>query len=312
MKYNLRELSGYLYHDSKFAKSTLRPIKAQVKRLKYNLKMDRRFNEQRHLALFGKELNLNNPKTFDDKIQWLKLYDRSPLHTQCADKYAVREVISNIIGKEYLIPLLYVTDDYRNINRATVSDGSVIKCNHDSMNVVIVESVNNVDFSEVQRKMRSSLRRNFYYRYREWQYKDIPPKIIVEKLIKDDEGALPADYKIFCFDGNPKYISVDSDRFGTHTRDIFDTDWKRQSLEYRYKHSVTPPPPPTNLDLMLELAKKLSAPFPFVRVDFYDTGSQVYFGEITFHPGAGFNPFKPPEWQIILGEQIPLRTSRAY
>lgn len=312
MKFNLRELAGYLYHDSMFAKGAVVPIKDQVKRLKYNAKTDRRFNEQRHLALFGKPLNIDSPLTFDDKIQWLKLYDRTPLHTRCADKYAVREIVANVIGEEYLIPLLYVTDDHRTINKSTVPDESVIKCNHDSMNVVIVHSVNDIDFAEVQRKMRASLRQNFYYRYREWQYKDIPPKVIVEKLIRDDAGDLPADYKIFCFDGKPTYISVDSDRFGAHTRDIFDTNWERQSLEYRYKHSVTPPPPPANLSLMLELAKKLSAPFPFVRVDFYDTGSQVYFGEITFHPGAGFNPFKPQEWQEILGKQIPLRISGTY
>lgn len=312
MKLNLREFAGYLYHDSPLAKHVLVPIKSQIKRLKYNKVGDRRFNEKRYQRLFNKPLNLDNPSTYDDKIQWLKLYDRTPIHTQCADKYAVRDIVAKVIGKEYLIPLLHVTDDHRTLTPETVPDKCVVKCNHDSMNVVIVRDAADIDFDDVRKKMRDSLRRNFYYRYREWQYKDIPPKVIVEKLIIDDKGNLPADYKIFCFDGKPTYISVDSDRFGNHTRDIFNTDWERQSLEYRYKHSDTPPPPPANLALMLELAEKLAKPFAFSRIDFYDTGSQVYFGEITFHPGSGFNPFKPTEWQDILGRQIPLRTSTTY
>jgi hypothetical protein len=255
----------------------------------------------------GKRLNLKKPQTFNEKLQWLKLYDRNPLYTQMSDKYSVREYIANTIGEKYLIPLLGVWDSPDKIEFESLPRQFVLKCTHDSGSILICHDKSNFDVMAMKKKIEKRLRYDYYYHGREWCYKKIMPRIIAEKYMADESGTMLKDYKVFCFNGEPKLVEVDIGRFSNHIRNFYSPEWNYQFLE-----NDCPTDPnitiekPVKLDEMLFLSSKLSIGIPQVRIDWYSIQQNIYFGEFTFYDGNGFNNYNPPEWNKLLGDWVQL------
>ena len=278
----------------------------------YNKCSDKYFLEKMYYSQMGKRLNLNSPKTFSEKIQWLKLYDRRPEYTMMVDKFAVKEYVSDKIGKEYVIPTLGVWDSFEQIDFETLPNQFVLKCTHDSGGVVICKNKLRFNFDGAKDIINKSLKNNYYIGNREWPYKNVKPRIIAEKYMEDKSNTDLKDYKFYCFDGTPKYCQVISDRFKDERMDFFDMDWKLQNFNRvdldgsEFKHSEIEIKKPTNLDLMIEFSAILSKGIAFSRIDFYEVNDKLYFGEITFYPASGYSDFKPDEWNDYLGDLIVL------
>lgn len=284
----------------------LDPIKSIYDFYKFHLINEEIFIKKEFHKKFGYKLNLKNPKTFNEKIQWLKLNDRTPLHTLCADKFLVRDFVKEEIGEEYLIPILYHTSSAKGIAPDILPDYPVIiKTNHDSGNYFVIKDKNNQDWSSIRASLKKSLNNNYYYKGKEWQYKNIKPLIIVEKLLTNTMGELPLDYKIHCFNGKAKFIQVDIDRISNHTRNIYDKNWNKLDLIYEYPNGRDVDSP-LNLSKMLILAEDLAKSFIFARIDFYEFEKKIFFGEITFHPECGFGKIEPDYWNEKIGKWLKL------
>ena len=260
---------------------------------------------------FGLPINLENPKTLNEKINWLKLNDRTPLHTICADKYAVRSYIEEKIGSKYLVPLFMHTKDPKEVNIKNLPNvPSIIKTNHDSGGGYFVNNKEELDIQSIQSNLKQRLQTNYYHKIsREWQYKNIKPSIIVESLLQTMDGSIPMDYKLHCFNGKVRMIQVDIGR-GTkeHYRNWYNTNWVREPYRWSSKKEngkYTDPasfeiPAPKTLNKMIELSHVLSKPFCYVRVDWYDVDGKLYFGELTFHHDSGYAPILPAVWDLTL------------
>ena len=256
------------------------------------------------------KLNLNSPKRFTEKLQWLKInYNKSSVHTQMVDKYKVREIIANTIGEEYLFPLLGVWENADDININQLPSQFVLKTNHDSGGVWICKDKD--AFIEkwplYKKQINKRLNHNYYLNGREYVYKDVSPRVIAEKYMVDESGDDLKDYKFFCFNGEPKILFCVSDRFkgGVANFDFFDMDLKRLPIRaYGHPNSNNQTLEISNFDKMIEISKKISKGFPHVRVDLYNINGQIYFGEFTFHHDGGFVPFCPEEWDVKLGDYI--------
>lgn len=255
----------------------------------------------------GYKLDLKNPQTFNEKLQWLKLYDRNPAYIQMVDKYAVREYIANKIGDEYLIPLLGVWDRFEDIDFFRLPDQFVLKPTHDSGSVIICKDKAKLDIPAARKKISRSLRRNYYYVGREWPYKNVEPRIIAEKYIVDESGYELKDYKFFCFDGVSRAMFVASDRQvrGEEVKfDFYDMNFEHLPFTQGHPNSNRQIRPPVSFEKMKKLAGILSKGISQVRVDFYDINGQIYFGELTFSHFGGCVPFVPKEWDVIFGDWI--------
>lgn len=255
----------------------------------------------------NRKLNLSNPETFNDKLQWLKLYDRNPLYTKLVDKYEVREYIADTIGKEYLIPIIGVYNEFSEINFNDLPEKFVLKCTHDSGGVSIITNKDDLNYQLLKTKFEELLRRNYYYTKREWPYKNIKPRIICEKYMVDESGKELKDYKLFCFNGEPRLIQVDYDRFVNHKRNMYDSDWNFIPFSNQYpSDSNVAIKEPLQLNNMLDLARILAKDYPHVRVDFYSIDEKIYFGEMTFFHESGFAKFSPEKYDYILGSWLKL------
>lgn len=256
----------------------------------------------------GKKLDLKNPKTFNEKLQWLKIHDRNPVYTKMVDKYEAKKYISDIIGSEYVIPLLGVWDRFDEIDFESLPNSFVLKCTHDSGGVVIVEDKSKLNIKEAKKKIEGSLSRNYYWMSREWPYKNVKPRIIAEKFMTDDSRKELKDYKFLCFDGKVRSVFTCTERFTSSGLKVtfFDTNWDVMPFERHYPKSKMNIKKPLNFDEMIIFAEKLSKNIPFVRVDFYEVKGHIYVGELTFYPGGGLEEFSPPEWDVKLGEWIRL------
>lgn len=253
-----------------------------------------------------RELDLENPQSLNEKIQWLKLYDNSPLKTQLSDKYLVREWIKENIGEEYLIPLLGVYDNFDEIDFDKFPNKFVLKANHGCAWNIIVSDKTKFDKKKAKKKFDKWMKRNYALKAGfEMQYQDIPPKIVAEEFIQDKNGELN-DYKILCFNGEPKFIWIDQGRFGNRTENIYDTEWNLQPFLLTYENSKEDVPAPKNLETMISFARKLSKDFALVRVDFYNLDGKIYFGEMTFTSASGVDVFKPADYDLKLGEMLEL------
>ena len=256
----------------------------------------------------GKKLDLNNVKSFDEKIQWMKLYDRKPIYTTMVDKYAVKQYVANIIGEQYIIPTYGVWDTFDEIDFSKLPDQFVLKCTHDSGGVIICKTKKELDYSSAKRQIEKKLKTKFYSFGREWPYKDVKPRIIVEKYMEDSKTSELRDYKFFCFNGNVRCFKIDFDRFSQHKANYYN----RYGNLIQMGEVVCPPDYhkklelPNNLGLMVKLAEKLSASIPFLRVDFYEADGRVYFGELTFFPNSGFGRFIDDRDDSVLGSWINL------
>lgn len=266
---------------------------------------DRLYLEHRYRRLMGKRLNLNPPVTYNEKLNWLKLYDRNPLYTQLADKLAVRDYVSEKIGEEYLVPLLGIWDSPEDIDFAKLPDCFVLKCTHDSESAVICKDKSTLNINATRKRLKKALNVNFYWYNREWVYKNITPRIIAEEYLEDPIDKELRDFKIFCFDGVPKAMFIATDRGIHETKfDFYDMDFNHLDFTQHYPNSDKPVRKPQSFELMKELASKLSRGLRHVRVDFYEVNGKVYFGEITFFHHGGTTPFVPEKWDYIFGEWL--------
>lgn len=272
----------------------------------YNSMDDRKFLERAFKHYIGKELNLDNPQTFNEKLQWLKLYDRKPEYTTMVDKYRVRKYIAEKLGEEYLIPLLGVWDDPEEIDFDKLPNQFVLKCNHNSgLGMCICKDKTKLDIKKVKKDLRKGLKQDYYLTGREWPYKNVPRRVIAEKYMVDESGTELKDYKVFNYNGEPRLIEVDYGRFTKHMRNLYSTDWDYIEGEIEFPtdqaHSI---PRPEKLEEMLELSRKLSVGIPHVRTDFYSINGRIYFGEMTFYHGSGMEHFRPEELGEKLGNWI--------
>ena len=273
----------------------------------FNFLNDYTFLKMKYRLCLRKKLDLKDPKTFNEKLQWLKLYDRKPIYTTMVDKYEAKKYVASIIGEEYIIPTLGVYNHFDEIDFEKLPNQFVIKCTHDSGGVVIVKDKKELDIEETKKKIEKSLKKNYFYSGREWPYKNVKPRIIIEKYMVDESQKELKDYKVFNFDGKAKIIQVDFDRFIEHKRNLYDTDWNyiEAVIQYPTDKNVKINKP-KNLNKMLELAEKLSKDIPHVRTDFYSIDDKIYFGELTFYHGSGYEKFIPEEFGEELGSWIKL------
>ena len=268
---------------------------------------DKLFLELAFPLRLGYKLDLSNPKSFNEKMQWLKLYDRDPEYTKMVDKYEVKKYIEETIGKEYVIPTLGVYDSVNDIDLDKLPEKFVLKVTHDSGGIVICEDKSKFDKEASLKKLRKCQKKSFFYLNREWPYKNVKPRIIAEKYMVDESGWQLKDYKVFCFNGEPKFVEIDYDRYVGHKLNVYDLDWNYIDF---YMTSHNDPnvhiKKPEKLDLMLDLSRTLSKGIRFLRVDFYSIGDKLYFGELTFTPGSGFIDFHPKEYDWKLGKMLKL------
>ena len=269
---------------------------------------DKTYLKLKYRIVVGKKLDLKNPKTFNEKLQWLKLYDRKPIYTTMVDKYEAKKFVASIIGEEYIIPTLGVYNHFDEIDFDKLPNQFVIKCTHDSGGVVIVKDKEELDIEKAKKKIEKCLKRNYFYSNREWPYKNVKPRIIIEKYMVDNSQKELKDYKLFCFNGTPKITLVCSERFSSDNmcETFFDVNWKLYSFtENNHRVDATIKKPKT-FDKMLEFSKKLSKNISFVRIDWYEIEKKIYFGEITFFPASGYEKFVPEEFGEEFGAWIKL------
>ena len=274
------------------------------------------FSDKLYLKLLarpftGYDLDIDSPKSFCEKIQWLKLHDHDKSYSKMTDKILAKEYVSGIIGDKYIIPTYQVWNTIDEIDISVLPDRFVLKTNNGggSNGVIVCRDKESFNYDTARKILKSSLNTNIYKTHLEWAYKDIEPKIFAEMLIENDNGGDLIDYKIFCFNGEPKYIQVIQDRRSVETIDFFDTEWNLQEfvgLNPDVKNSAEPIGQPQNLDEMLAIARKLSAGIRFLRIDLYNINGTIYFGEITFYPASGMGRFKPSIWDRRLGDMIVL------
>jgi hypothetical protein len=274
---------------------------------------DEEYLKRLYKIKLGKDPDFKNPKTFNEKLQWLKMHYRRPDYTMMADKYAVRPYIAEKIGEEYLVPLLGVWDDPDDIDFDKLPDQFVLKCNHNSgLGMCICKDKSKLDVEKARKNIKKGFNEDYFVATREWQYKDIPRKIIAEKYLKDsqqNEETGIINYKINCFNGEPKYIYVsrNSDGKKNDCLSLLTPDWKDAPFTHkRYKPFDVLPPKPVNYDKMLEFSKILSEGIPCVRVDFYEIDSKLYFSELTFTIAGGFTQYDPPESGELIGSWLTL------
>ncbi len=253
----------------------------------------------------GKRLNLNNPMTFNEKLQWLKLYDRKPEYTLMVDKYCVRKYIKDTIGEKYLIPLLGIYDKFEDINFDKLPNQFVLKPNHTSGDVFICRDKSKIDYKKLRNEVNKWLKREYFWLHREWPYKDIKPKIICEEFISDSKD-IPDDYKILCFNGKAKLIEVHIDRYGDHRQDFYDLNWNKTTISQNPPKSDIVYKKPNKFDEMIKLSEILAANMVHVRIDWFIVKDKLYFGEITFYDGSGFVPFDDEKDDLLLGSWIEL------
>ena len=254
----------------------------------------------------GREVELENPITFNDKLQWLKLNWYDSLATKCADKYEVRKFVEERIGDEILNELYGVYDSVDEINIDKLPKSFVLKGTHGSGFNIICKDKKKINWKYEFKKMRRWLKTNYYWQNREWVYKDIQPRIICEKYLADENGQLPKDYKFFCFDGEPKFMFIASDR-GQRTKfDFYDLEWNKLPVSQYYPTSNYEISKPRNLEQILQYARILSKGFPHVRVDFYLNEDNIIFGELTFFHFSGEKKFQPEKYDEIFGSYIDL------
>lgn len=254
---------------------------------------------------FGKRISFKNPKTFNEKLNWLKLYYKRPQLVTLIDKYDVKKYIADKIGPQYVIPTLGVWKSFEDIDFNTLPDQFVLKCTHDSGGVVVCKNKADFNLALAKDKIQKSLKTNYFYWAREWPYKEIEPRILAEEYIEDKATQELRDYKFFCFNGEPKLMFVATERGAKSTKfDFYDMEFKHLDIVQHYPNSKNIIEKPKQFEKMIELAKQLSAGFPHVRVDFYDANDKVYFGEMTFYHFAGMVPFIPDEWDKKIGDWL--------
>lgn len=273
---------------------------------------DKLYLQMRYYLEFGKTLNLKNPKTFNEKLQWLKLYNRKPEYTQMVDKYAVKEYVARRIGKKYIIPTIGVWNTPEEIDFDVLPNQFVLKTTHGGGGggVVICKDKTTFNKDAAITKINRAMKADIYTSSREWPYKHVPRKVIAEQYLEDESGLELKDYKFFCFNGTPRLCQVISDRRTQEKIDFYDMEWKLikglVGLNPVVHNSTYNHPSPQTFETMKQVAASLSKDIPFSRIDLYDISGRCYFGEITFFPAAGFGQFSPDDWNEKIGALLKL------
>lgn len=300
----MQPIINYIKHPSRLCDSLVRHFGQWLPDSVY-LKLRYHFH-------MGKSLNLTSPKTFQEKLQWLKLYDRNPEYTKMVDKILVKKYVASIIGNEYVVPLLGIWDRPEDIEWDSLPNRFVLKTNHGGGNtgVVICKNKDSFDREHAILKLVNSLKQDVYHGLREWPYKNINKKVFAEQYIESAPGQddLP-DYKFFCFNGEVKALFVATERQTPNEDvkfDFFDTDFNLLPFKQGHENAKILPTKPSSFEEMKEIAKKLSKGIPHVRIDLYEVNGRPMFGEMTFYHFAGMVPFEPEEWDYKFGEWLTL------
>lgn len=271
---------------------------------------DALFIKLKFRATMGYWPDLKKPKTFSEKLQWLKLYDRKPEYTTMVDKAEAKKWVAERIGEEYIIPTIGVWDSVEEVDWDILPNQFVMKCTHDSGGIVICKDKKSLDIDDAKKTLKRFQHRRYFYQNREWPYKNVKPRIIAEQYIEPRPNVKDlTDYKWYCFNGEPKYCQVIQDRSTNETIDFFDTEWNHQEfigLNTAAGPAAEQPTRPANLDIQIQIARELSKDMTFSRIDLYETNENEYFGEITFYPASGFGLFAPDQYNEILGKMISL------
>ena len=270
-----------------------------------SLLSDKRYLEHLYFRKMGKKLDLKNPQTFNEKLQWLKLYDRKPEYTVMVDKYAAKQYVADIIGEEHIIPTLGLYDSPDEIDFDKLPDQFVLKCTHSSgIGSCVCTDKSTLDIEKVKSELQRGLDNDYFLDEREWPYKNVPRKIICEKYMEDTTTKELSDYKFFCFDGVPKIMFIASRRFADEETkfDFFD----HLDIINGHPNAEVCPKKPKSFEKMKKIASKLSAGVPHLRVDLYEVDGQIYFGELTFSHWGGFTKFEPEEWDYTIGSWLTL------
>ena len=301
----VEEVIGYCVNKEK--KTKMSTLRYQISRNIARLLPDKLYLSIKFRTHMGYWMDWRNPKTFSEKLQWLKVYDRHPEYTEMVDKVAAKDYVAGIIGKEYVIPTLAVYNSADEIDFDALPNQFVLKCTHDSGGLVVCKDKSKLDVNEAREKLRKGLKRTYIVQNREYPYKNVPRRIIAELYMEDESGELK-DYKFFCFDGKVQCFKIDFDRFSIHRANYYDKNGNLLKFgeadfppDYDRKINL-----PSNIKEMIAVAETLSAGFVFIRVDLYNVQGQIYFGEMTFFPASGMGRFTPEEWDYKLGECIKL------
>ena len=253
-------------------------------------------------------LDLKGPVTYTQKIQWLKMHNNNLIYTRMVDKYAVKEMIAKELGQQYVIPLLGVWDDFDAIDFGKLPNQFVLKTTHDSGNVLVCKDRRHFDIAKAKKKFSQALKTNYFFKSREYPYKNAVPRIIAEKYMHDKTQEELTDYKFFCFHGEPRILQIISNKGVGKKVNCYDMEFNLLSLATDLSGINDTLTKPDNFCEMVDIARKLSKGLIHVRVDLYSINGQVFFGEYTFHNGGGIVNFNPPEWNKILGDMIVLPT----
>lgn len=296
------------YRDLSLVKKGMNIVRRVFDKVKHMIP-DKTYLKLQYKYHLGKKLNLGNPETFNEKLQWLKLNDRKPEYTMYVDKYAVREHIKNSIGEEYLIPLIGVYDSVEDIDWDRLPNRFVLKCTHGSQCNIICSQKSTLDIEDSKRKLKNWMKKNWYWYGREWPYKNVKPRIICEDYLVQDDGDELRDYRFFCFNGEPKFIAVDfsiTNKKKTR-RNLYDLNWNRIDAEISYpKENNYIVEKPQKLKKMVELSKKLASNLRHARIDFYYIEGKIFFGEITLYHQSGYGKIRPAEFDKKMGEWLKL------
>lgn len=274
----------------------------------YHILTDKRYLKKMYTVVMGKKLNLDDPQTFNEKLQWLKIHDRKEIYTTMVDKYEAKKYVAGQIGEDYIIPTLGVWERFDDIDFSELPRQFVLKCTHDSGGLVICRDKDTLDVNKARCKIERSMKNNYYWLGREWPYKNVKPRIIAEKYMEDNNNDELTDYKMMCFNGKVKCTFTVSNRSKGESMNVtfYDTNWDKMPFERHYPAAESTIPKPISYEEMVKIAEQLSSDIPFARVDFYEIKDKPYFGEITFYPGCGMEEFTPEEWDLTLGTWISL------
>ena len=285
----------------------------QILNLLVRVLPDSTFLKLKYRYRMGKRLNLKKPTTFNEKLQWLKLYDRKPEYTTMVDKYEVKKYVANKIGTEYVIPTLGIWDKFEDIDFDSLPNKFVLKCTHDSGGLCICKDKSKFDIIKAKQKINKALKRNYYCLGREWPYKNVKPRIIAEQYMEDTKTSELRDYKFFTFNGEAKilFIATDRQKKNEETKfDFFDMEFNHLPFTNGHPNAKILPQKPERFEEMRILAQKLSKDIPHLRVDFYEVDGKVYFGELTFYHWNGMVKFDPEEWDYKIGSWINLPSQK--
>lgn len=282
-----------------------------IKALEVRVLTDVQFVKKDFENRMGYPLNLKNPKSFSEKIQWLKLYYKNPILPKMVCKYDSKKIVEERVGKEYVMPTHSIYERAQDIKLEFLPNQVALKATHGSGKNIISFDKSELIEKEIQYFFEHALSKSYYLHSKEWAYKHVKPRVIVEELVLESENKLPKDFKIHCFSGKPEYIQIDHDRQNNHTRSFYDLNWNKLEFSQGAGHPISQEKMerPKLLDLIFDISKKLSVGLPFLRVDFFLVNNRIYVGELTCYPGNGMEKFTDEKWDLKMGESLKLPLS---